>query len=110
MKHTIVGVFDVQIRNNNNAYYKRRLEKTWWNTRSKWHTTQEWLSRVKCVAHSLARNFPYKHPHMYSRESTLATVFWLNLYQFTWFTFMWFTFTSEEGNGYTDFLGWSSGW
>jgi len=39
MKHTIAGVLNVQIRNNNNAHYKRRLEKAWWNTRSKWHTT-----------------------------------------------------------------------
>lgn len=57
----------------------------------------------------LARKFPYQHLHMYTRGSILATVFLLNLYQFTCFTFMWFTFTSQEGNGYTDFLGWSSG-
>jgi hypothetical protein len=105
MKHKIVGVFNVQIRNNNNAHYKGRLEKAWWNTRSKWHTTQVWLSQVKSVAHSLSKNFPYKHLHMYTRGSILAKVFFINLYQSTWFTF-----TSQQGNGYTDFLGCSSGW
>jgi hypothetical protein len=110
MKHTIAGVVNVKIRNNNNnPHYKRRLEKAWQNTRSKWHTIQEWLSQVKYVPHSLARNFPYKHLHMYKRGSILAKVFLLNLNQSTWFTFMWFTFTSQQGNSYNDFLGWSSG-
>lgn len=104
-----MGVIYVKIRNINNAHYERRLEKALWNTKSKWHTIQEWLSQVKYVPHSLARNFPYKHLHMYTRRSILAKVFLLNLYQSTWFTFMWFTFTSQQGNGYNDFLGWSSG-
>jgi len=56
-------------------------------------------SREWSVAHSLTRNFHYKHLHMYTMGSTLAKVFLLNLYQSTWFTF-----TSQQGNGCTDFL------